>query len=112
MHYGLRCSLNYLDYLRWSCHWRDRETVDARERSRRLHRYDSARHRGRAGRHVARSPFYGRELRRWLDHVDPWRNDPFAAVSIAFQARRIKAHLACCSDAYIKHRTTLTRRLT
>src|SRR6202035_2010043 len=60
--YGLRRSLNYLDYSCWSCHWRDRKAADARERSRWLHRHDSARHRGRTCRHLDRSPFYGREL--------------------------------------------------
>jgi uncharacterized membrane protein YeaQ/YmgE (transglycosylase-associated protein family) len=31
LQYGFRRSFNHLDHSRWSCHWRDRETVDARK---------------------------------------------------------------------------------
>src|SRR5437867_10302889 len=104
IHYGLRRSFNYLDYSRWSCHWRDRKAVDAGERSRRLHHYDSARHRRRACRHVARSPFYGRELRRRLDHVGRRRHGSVIAVSIALQARRISKQAVASSTDFTDFR--------
>ena len=68
------------------CH---REIVDAGKRSRWLHHHDSARHRRRVRWHLDRPPFCGRKLCRRLDHVGRRRDDPVAAVSIAFQARRV-----------------------
>ena len=101
--YGLWRSFNHLDYPRWTGYRRDREVVDAGERSGWLYHYDSSRHRGRARRHLDWSPFYGRKLCRWLDHVGCRSNDPVVAISIAFQARRV-AFTRFCSHALGKKR--------
>src|SRR5205809_2888780 len=85
-HYGLHCYLDYLDIGYRPCRRRHRETVDARERSRRLHHYDPARNRRGLCRHVDRPSLRGRELRCRLDHVDRGRNDFAFALSIGCQA--------------------------
>ena len=83
VHYGYS-----FDYSCRSCRWRNREAIDAGERSWWFYRHDSARHRWRVHRHLPRpSPrlVQGRTT-SGLDHVDHWCHDPVAALSVAFQA--------------------------
>ena len=87
--YGLQRTFNHLGSGNWPCHWRHRETVDARKRSRRLHHYHAARNRRSLCRHLDRSHLRGRELHRWLDHVDHRRNDIAFALSIDSQAKDV-----------------------
>jgi len=81
----------FFDYSCRSCRWRNREAIDAGERSWWFYRHDSARHRWRVHSHLPRP---GRRLVQGgttsgLDHVDRRRHNPVAAVSVAFQAQTI-----------------------
>ena len=87
--YGLQRSFYSLGFGYRSCHRRHRQTVDARKRSRRLYHHHAARHRRRLCRHLDRSSFRGRELRRRLDHVDRGRDDFALALPIDFSATRL-----------------------
>jgi hypothetical protein len=87
--YGLQRTLYHLGFGYRPCRRRHSETVDAGTRSRRLHHYHSARYRRRLCRHLDRSSLRGRELRRWLDHVDRGRDDFAFALSTDSQAKDV-----------------------
>src|SRR5512132_1773292 len=86
VHYGYS-----FDYSCRSCRWRNREAIDAGERSWWFYRHDSARHRWRVH---CQLPRPGHRLVQGgttsgLDHVDRRRHNPVAALSVAFQAQTI-----------------------
>src|SRR4029077_7250663 len=79
------------DYPCRSCRWRNREAIDAGERSWWFYRHDSARHRGVVHCHLPRPGprlVQGRTT-SGLDYVDRRRHDPVAALSVSFQAQTV-----------------------
>ena len=96
------CSLDSLGFGDRSRCRRHRKIVDAGKRSRWLHYHDPARHRWRVRWDLDRSHFRRRKLRRRLDHVSRWRDDPVVAVSIAFQARQLSERLLILAVAQAK----------